>query len=58
MKEGNFADIVVFDLENLKDRADYVNYNLLSDGIKNVFVNGKLAYKNKSIIVNNAGRVL
>lgn len=43
IKIGNFADLVIFDNDKIKDRATYENPYLLSEGIEYVFVNGKAA---------------
>lgn len=43
IKTGNFADLVIFDKEKIKDCASYENPFQLSQGIDYVFVNGKPA---------------
>ncbi len=45
---GNFADIVVFDAEKIRDRATYANPDLISEGVRKVFVNGSLSYTEHS----------
>lgn len=40
LKEGNWADIVVFNPDTIKDNATYENPELYPDGIEYVFVNG------------------
>ena len=40
---GSDADIVVFDLEKIRDKATFENPTEGPDGIKYVFVNGELA---------------
>jgi N-acyl-D-aspartate/D-glutamate deacylase len=40
IKNGAFADIVIFDPERIVDRADFSNPFLKPDGIRYVFVNG------------------
>ncbi|MCY3413942.1 MAG: D-aminoacylase [Candidatus Heimdallarchaeota archaeon] len=42
LKEGYFADIVVFDLKELKTDASYTDPHHLSEGMQYVFVNGEL----------------
>jgi len=43
--EGNYADIVVFDAETIRDRATFAAPCLISEGVKHVFVNGQLSYR-------------
>lgn len=40
IKAGNYADLVLFDLENVADKATYAAPHALSTGINHVFVNG------------------
>jgi N-acyl-D-aspartate/D-glutamate deacylase len=40
LREGFFADIVIFDPETVIDRATYENPHQPSEGIRDVFVNG------------------
>ena len=43
LKEGYFADIVVFDPNNIQDHSTYVKPHQLASGVKDVIVNGQLA---------------
>ena len=43
MKEGYFADIVVFDPNKIQDHSTYVKPHQLASGVKDVIVNGQLA---------------
>ena len=43
LREGYFADITVFDPKNFKQKADYVKAKELSEGVEQVFINGKAA---------------
>lgn len=45
IKEGNYADLVLFDPEEIKDTATYENPKQYSEGIEYVFVNGEMAVK-------------
>lgn len=60
--EGYDADLVVFDLDTIVDRADYVsrgNPNEPPAGIDCVIVNGMIAAQNGAITKNrNAGRMI
>ncbi len=43
---GKKADIVVFDPESYRPLANFKNWDLLTEGVKNVFVNGQETIKN------------
>jgi N-acyl-D-amino-acid deacylase len=43
LKEGYFADIVVFDPNKIQDHSTYVKPHQLASGVKDVIVNGQLA---------------
>jgi N-acyl-D-aspartate/D-glutamate deacylase len=43
LKEGNFADIIVFDPKTIREEATYVEPEKLSTGMRWVFVNGQAA---------------
>lgn len=58
IKEGNFADLVVIDLENLCDVSTMTNEKIPPEGIEFVFVNGNLVYKNKEIVNTHSGRII
>jgi N-acyl-D-amino-acid deacylase len=42
VREGDYADLVVFDPSTVTDRADWLNPRLYPDGIEYVLVNGKV----------------
>lgn len=46
LKEGFYADIVIFDYEKIRDLATYENPLQYTTGIETVIVNGKFALKN------------
>lgn len=58
IREGYFADIVVFDPDAFKPNANYSNPELLSDGVVDLIVNGKLAIQSKAITGELSGRAL
>ena len=58
IREGYFADIVIFDEKTFADRATYEQPELLAAGMKYVLVNGKLAVDNGSYNGTLAGRAL
>lgn len=55
---GNWADIVVFNADEVKDTATYGNPHQRSTGIEYVFVNGKLAVEHGELTGELAGKVL
>ena len=58
LKEGFFADITIFDPTNIIDKATYENPAAISEGVKYVFVNGKVEYEDGKLTGVNAGRAL
>jgi N-acyl-D-amino-acid deacylase len=58
LREGFFADVTVFDPANIIDKATYESPAQLSEGVKYVFVNGKVEYEDGKLSGSNAGRVL
>lgn len=59
IKEGNFADIVIFDPGRIMDRADYDDPFQKPDGIEYVIVNGNITVSKGEIIpVAGAGMIL
>lgn len=55
---GMAADVIVFDYENLVDRADFKNPQALSEGMKHVVVNGQHVLKEGEFTGKRPGRVL
>lgn len=58
IKEGNFADIVVFDPKTIADKATFSNPYQTCEGIEYVFVNGEMAIRGKKITGSRSGMVL
>jgi len=58
LREGMAADLVVFDLASLGDRATFTEPHRLSEGMVYVFVNGQAAIRNREFTGALAGRVL
>ena len=55
---GAVADIVVFDLDEVRDLATYTDPHQLSQGMVHVFVNGTAAFRDGEFTGERAGRVL
>jgi N-acyl-D-amino-acid deacylase len=58
LKEGYFADITIFDPLTIKDTATYTQPAQLAQGVKYVFVNGKLEFEDGKLTGQIAGRAL
>jgi len=58
IEEGAFADLVVFDYENLCGNDDYHHPTRPPEGIVHVIVNGKVAFENKQHTGLRSGKVL
>jgi N-acyl-D-aspartate/D-glutamate deacylase len=58
IKEGFKADIVVFDLDNIRIRTSISNPHAYSEGIRYLFINGKLVLDDGNYTGNLPGNVL
>ncbi|WP_461485794.1 N-acyl-D-amino-acid deacylase family protein, partial [Pedobacter sp.] len=58
IKEGNYADLVIFDPKTIKDNATYSNPYELANGIDYVIINGKSAIENRKYNRKLLGRTL
>jgi len=58
LKEGMAADVVVFDLESLRDTATFTEPHQLAQGMVHVYVNGVAAMKDGEFTGVLAGHVL
>jgi N-acyl-D-amino-acid deacylase len=58
IKVGAYADLVLFDAENINDIATFTHPEQKAEGIHSVFVNGKLTYKNKIVEESRYGRFI
>jgi len=58
IKEGMFADLVVFDPATIADRATFVQPHQYAAGVKHVFVNGQQVLKDGEHTGATPGRAL
>ncbi len=58
LKEGYFADVVVFDPATIQDHADYINPHQLASGVRTVLVNGGIALDEGKATGAHTGRVV
>lgn len=58
LRAGAAADVVVFDLERVRDTAEYTAPHQLAEGMLWVFVNGEAAIADGELTDVRAGRVL
>ena len=56
--KGQYADLVIFDPEKIRDRSTYLNPYVHSIGIEAVVINGKLALENGQLTGTASGQVL
>jgi N-acyl-D-aspartate/D-glutamate deacylase len=58
LKPGYFADVLVFDPKTYRDRATYLQPEILATGVRYLAVNGKLAVDEGTLTTAMAGRAL
>ncbi len=58
IKRDYDADIVLFDPDTVKDKPGTTVTSSLSDGIRKVYINGRLSYENGSLTSNVCGKFL
>ena len=58
IREGNWADLVVFDLETIADQATFVDPHQHSTGIDHVLINGEFVVEDGEILLTLPGKVL
>ncbi|WP_159567274.1 N-acyl-D-amino-acid deacylase family protein [Budvicia diplopodorum] len=58
IKEGHFADLVVFDPNKVNEAGTFQNPKQKAEGIEHVFVNGVLTYSQKQMTGKRSGRFL
>jgi len=55
---GHDADLILFDADEIRDCATYQDSNALSEGIKQVIVDGKVVYKDKKLTGATPGKFI
>ncbi|MDB4880602.1 MAG: D-aminoacylase domain protein [Gemmatimonadetes bacterium] len=58
LRPGAVADIAVFDLARVRDRATFEDPHQLAEGMVHVLVNGRIAVREGTVTAERAGRVL
>jgi N-acyl-D-amino-acid deacylase len=58
LRSGAAADVLVFDLAEVRDRATFENPHQIAEGMKYVIVNGRFAIRDGEFTNEKAGRVL
>lgn len=58
IKQGYYADVVIFDPETVSDMSDFSNLQCAPVGIDTVIVNGLVALRAGKIICKTAGRLI
>jgi N-acyl-D-aspartate/D-glutamate deacylase len=58
IREGYFADLVVFDFDHLASKSTFEHPQVYPEGISLVVVNGEMAVENGRHTRKRAGRVL
>ena len=58
LREGFFADVVIFDPETVGDRATFADSHQLSVGVRDVWVNGGRVFKNGAHTGATPGRIV
>jgi N-acyl-D-aspartate/D-glutamate deacylase len=58
LKQGYFADVLLFDPKTFIDRATYENPTVLATGVQYLLVNGKLAVDQGTLTTTLSGRAL
>ncbi len=58
LKKGYYADIIIFNPNTFKDKANYTNAFLFSEGLEYSIINGKISIENGKFTSKLNGRVL
>ena len=58
LKEGYFADVIVFNPKTYKDKADYTDAFQFAEGLEYSIINGQIVIENGKYLDKKEGRVL
>jgi N-acyl-D-aspartate/D-glutamate deacylase len=58
IEKGKIADIVVLDINNLRDLSNFDNPSQIPKGVVHVLQSGKFSIKNQVVVNNSLGRVI
>lgn len=58
VKQGYFADLVLFNPETVTDRSTIAEPQRISDGMEQVWVNGRIVYQNKKTTGIYSGQII
>ena len=58
IQKGNYADIIIFDPGNFRDKADYLDAFRLSEGVRYSIINGRLSIENGEFTQKLNGTIL
>jgi len=58
LKEGYYADIIIFNPKTFKDKANYTNAFQLAEGLEYSIINGKITIENEEFTGKLYGKVL
>lgn len=58
LKEGYWADVTIFNKDEIKDKATFKNPHQYSEGVYHVIVNGKIAVDHGKITGLKPGKIL
>ncbi len=58
LRPGGQADVVIFDLARVRDRATYDDPHQMAEGMVHVLVNGRFAIRDGAFTETLAGQVL
>jgi len=53
-----FADMTIFDLNNIRDKATYQEPHQYPEGIHVVLVNGSVAVQDGEVVKKDSGRII